>query len=622
MCGISLCFSVDETLEDMTTRLTAMERAQTHRGPDGRGIVVSQVDGGVFGIGQQRLSILDLSPAGSQPMVSPCGRYVLSYNGEVYNYRELAVELGDDPVLSISSGDTAVVLAALIRWGPDAFRRFNGMWALALFDRERGTVLLSRDRLGVKPLYFSSDAKTLVAASEVKTVLAGSAGRHFKVNKDAVGRFLFQSLTSAGPETFFRGVDAFPAGCYAEVRFGPEGVAISPTPFWRHPFESGREERTVTPDEIRELILDSVRLRMRSDVPVGILLSGGLDSSSLLSAARTVSPNSRIQALSVISRDPETSEEPFIDRMVAHADCEIIKIQSDDDPQGLWDDLDATVWHFDHPVSSFSNIAHRRVIKASREQGVIVLLTGQGADEQLGGYNKFLYFYLMDRLRRGDLAGPLSMIAGCIREGTILREFKMSHAKRYIPFMRSGLTRDWVGPLLRDANLVPTGLGRSYEEREWRDMTSLSLPDLLDSEDRASMSWGCEMRTPFLDYRLVEALAQTPTEAKLSGGWTKHILRRAMADMLPSEITWRKDKKGYSLPGGSWMTGPLRGQIHDLLQEPLAVASAGFVDAEGARQLFAALVEGRPGVRAEDVLSIIALELWMRRFARHIDGAA
>lgn len=622
MCGITLCFSVGDTVEAVAARLAAMENSQTHRGPDGRGILVAEVGSGVLGIGQQRLSILDLSPAGSQPMVSPCGRYVLSYNGEVYNYKELALELGDDPIIAMSSGDTAVVLAALVRWGPEAFRRFNGMWALALFDRERGTVLLSRDRLGVKPLYFSCDGDTLVAASEVKAVLAGSAGRRFKVNKDAVARFLFQSLTSAGPETFFRDVDAFPAGSYAEVTFGSGGVAISPTPYWRHPFEDARDDRLVTPEEIKELLLDSVRLRMRSDVPVGILLSGGLDSSSLLSAARTVSPSSRIQALSVVSRDPETNEEPFIDRMVAHADCEIIKIQSDDDPLGLWDDLDSTVWHFDHPVSSFSNIAHRRVIKASREHGVIVLLTGQGADEQLGGYNKFFYFYLMDRMRRGRLAGPLSMIAGCLRHGTILREFKLGHAKRYIPFLRSGLTREWVGPALRDASLMLTGLGSSYEEREWRDMTQLSLPDLLDSEDRASMSWGCEMRTPFLDYRLVEALAQTPTEAKLSDGWTKHILRLAMTDLLPPEITWRKDKKGYSLPGHGWLTGPLRSRVEELLRQPLAIAEAGFVDAAGARALFCALLEGRPGVRAEDVLSVIALEFWMRRFAPHIDGVA
>jgi asparagine synthase (glutamine-hydrolysing) len=623
MCGVSLCFSLSLGPEEVAARLAAMERVQAHRGPDGTGAIIEPAGAGVLGIGQQRLSILDLTPAGSQPMVSPCGRYVVSYNGEVYNYKELAAELGDDPIVAQSTGDTAVVLAALVRWGVEALPRFNGMWALAFFDRHTGRLLLSRDRLGVKPLYFACADRTLVMASEVKGVLFGSGDRQFSLNRNVVARFLLQSLVSGQPETLFEGIEAFPAGSYAEIDLGASSIRIEPKAFWRHPFEIGRAEGPApTKDEIREVFLDSVRLRLRSDVPVGIMLSGGLDSSAILAAARLAMPDGNLRALSVVSRDPAANEEPYIDRMVAHVGCEITKLQSDDDPVHLWESIEDTVWHYDAPVSDFSNIAHRNIIRHAREQGLVVLLTGQGADEQLGGYNKFLYFYLQDRMRRGIFGGPLSMLAGCLRNGTILPEFTAAHAKRYLPFMRKRLAKDWLGPALADADLLDTGLGASYEEREWRDIRHLSMPDLLTSEDRASMSHSCEMRTPFLDYRLVEAFGRTPPEAKLVRGWTKHIMREAMAGLLPPEIVWRKDKKGYTLPGALWMRTVLRSRIEAFLDGPLLVAELGLIQPAGARALFQSLVEGRSHVRFSDVLSIVSLEIWLRRFAPHIHGLA
>lgn len=622
MCGVTLCFSTSADRVQIADRLAAMESAQAHRGPDGRGALVEAAGAGWVGLGQQRLSILDLSPAGSQPMVSPCGRYALSYNGEVYNYRELAAELGDDPIVAMSSGDTAVVLAALVRWGADAFRRFNGMWALAFLDRREGRLVLSRDRLGVKPLYLANEGHTLVAASEVKGVLAGSAGRRFDLNSDVIARYLLQSLISAQPETFFHGIEAFPAASWASIDLHAARVVVEPKPFWHHPFETP-EERTAAPtvEEIRELFLSSVRLRMRSDVPVGIMLSGGLDSSSILAAAAKAAPAEQLHALSVISRDPKTSEEPFIDRMVAHIGCGVTKVQSDDEPGQLWDQLDDTIWHLDYPVASFSNVAHREVIRRGREQGLIVLLTGQGADEQLAGYNKFLYFYLHDRLRQGRLAGPAAMISGCLWNGTVLPEFTLSAAKRYMPWVQGRLARGWLGPTLADARLLPNGLGLSFEEREWLDLQRFSLPSLLTSEDRMSMSRSCEMRTPFLDYRLVEALGNTPPEAKLSGGWTKRILREAVKDLLPVEIAWRKDKKGYSLPGTRWLCTTLRSNVDDVLNQPMIAAELGLIDASGARALFADLRAGRAGVRYQDVLGIISLEMWLRRFDAFVGNA-
>jgi asparagine synthase (glutamine-hydrolysing) len=621
MCGIALCFSLTDNPDQMTGRLSAIEHVQLHRGPDDQGKKIIQTAAGTLGLAQQRLSIIDLTDAGHQPMTSPCGRYSLVYNGEVFNYKELAEELGPDPILSISSGDTAVVLAALVRWGPDALSRFNGMWALAFVDNGSGRVVVARDRMGVKPLFYAASDTSIVFASEVKGVLAGNAHRRFQVNSDAVGRFLLQSLTSPGTETLFKGVSAFPAASFAVLDFANGLPQLAPQRFWHHPFEQPRPATTVTPELVRELLFDSVKLRLRSDVPVGIMLSGGLDSSCILAAAREMTNSAKIKALSVVSRDPIANEEPFIDLMARHAECEVIKIQTDDDPVALWDDLERSVWHYDHPVSSFSNIAHRRIMQSAKDNGIVVLLTGQGADEQLGGYNKFLYFYLWDRLRKGSIAGPASMLAGCLANGTIINEFKLSHAKRYIPFLRSRAGQNWVGPRAVAANLINSSLGRSYEEREFRDMTQLSLPDLLTSEDRASMSLSREMRTPFLDYRFVETLAAATPDQKLSKGWTKHILRQAMAPYLPKEICWRKDKKGYTVPGKAWMTGALRSRVEAVLDEPLIAAQEGYIDQSGVREMFASLISGKAGTRYEDVLSVISLEYWLRSFKDQIEFA-
>lgn len=494
----------------MVKRLTAIEKSQSHRGPDDSGQIVGRTPAGLFGLAQQRLSIIDLSSAGHQPMVTPCGRYTLVYNGEVYNYRELRAELAPDPILDISSSDSAVVLAALLRWGPKALSRFNGMWALVFVDNAMGQAIVSRDRMGVKPLFYAIIGDTMVFASEVKGILAGHLDHTFNVNRNAVGRFLLQSLTSPGNETFFEGISAFPPSSFAVLDSASGLPRISRERFWYHPFEQPRTSHLVSPETVKELLFDSVRLRLRSDVPVGIMLSGGLDSSCILAAARGVASDAQIKALSVISRDKETNEEPFIDLMA-------------------------------------------------------------------------------------------------------------KHAKRYIPFLREGSGKSWVGPQALSAQLVQTSLGGSYQEREFRHMTLLSLPDLLTSEDRASMSYSREMRTPFLDVRLIEALAEVRPDQKLSKGWTKHILRQAMAPYLPQEICWRKDKKGYTVPGKAWLVGPLREQVEAVLNDTMLAAQAGYIDQSGAKTMYHDLIEGRVGSRYEDILGVVSLEYWLRSFKNNIN---
>lgn len=624
MCGIVGVIEAGGNPEAVRVRVTDMLGTIRHRGPDDSGVQVEpQGTGCILGLGHNRLSILDLSARGHQPMVSPCGRYILVYNGEVYNYLEIARELGSDPVLEVSTGDTAVVLAALMRWGTAALSRFNGMWALALYDRAEKKLLLSRDRMGVKPLYLFQDEGVLLFASEIKALLLGSR-RRFRVHPPAVARYILQSITDAQPETFFEGIREVPSASYAILNLGQARLAAPVfQPFWRHPFETGAlNAQTAVPDaaEVREIFLDAVRVRLRSDVPVGILLSGGVDSSAIVGAAKTAGAIDHLRLLAVVSRDPSSNEEPFIDRMAAHVGARHVnKFTIDLDPLDTLTSLSDACWHNDQPVVSFSAVAHGHLMRMARQIGTTVILTGQGADEQLGGYNKFFYFYLQDLVRRREWRTAAAMVAACVKNGTILGEFRLREAKRYLPFLRRGSSNTrHLGAKLGVDGLLETGLGAGYAEREWRDVRQLSIPMLLHYEDRMSMAMTREMRVPFLDYRLVEMLARVPPSEKLKGGWTKAIFRHAMQGILPPEIQWRRDKKGFTVPEASWMRREFRPAFDKMFHGSMAAADLGLLNQEEARHLYSRFLSRDPRVNHKDVFNVYCLETWLRRFEEHL----
>ncbi len=600
--------------------LSAIEQLQRHRGPDGCMIYTdSRKNGTVVGLGHQRLSILDTTGSGSQPMVSPCGRYLLIYNGEVYNYLELADDLGDDPVLSMSSGDTAVVLAALIRWGAGAFSRFNGMWSVILYDKTDGTVLISRDRLGIKPLYYYVGDRETTLASEVKGVLEAS-GRRFPVNTSVVAQFLLQGIIDGTNETFFEGVLAVPPASYVKVAVDDlcNGRPLAFERYWHHPFEAGQEATTASPDDLRDLLIDSVDIRLRSDVPVGILLSGGLDSSSILAAAKRSAKFESLHVFSVISDDPSVSEEPYIDLMARHLGITPNKVNVDSNPHEMLDDVRMLSWHSDQPCRRLAEIAHSRLMREAAKSGVTVLLSGQGSDEQLGGYNKFIYFYHGDRLLSAKIGSAASMVGGCLRNGTILNEFRLAEAKRYASFLRgSWASRLYTGRVLQ-SQLLPIGLGKSYQQREYQDVVAYSIPALLHFEDRVSMMHSREIRVPFLDYRLVEMLARTSPDRKLESGWTKAILRKAMSPLLPSKIAWRKDKKGYTIPEAHWMKTILRERYEALFSGPMLADELGYVRQREVLAAFKAFQKGSVMVSVRDLFQIYAFEEWLHVFSRYL----
>ena len=607
---------------DPSTTISKALSILQHRGPDDSGIFSEKLNEMQWiGLGHNRLSILDLSSRGHQPMVSPDGRYVLVYNGEVYNYLEIAREIGHDAVLDISSSDTAVVFASLIKWGPAALKRFNGMWALAFYDRANHTLLLSRDRMGVKPLYYYCDDKQFVFASEIKAILCG-CGRRVGVNKEVAARYLLQSIVDAQPATFFEGVYQFPSACYAEINL-KESFAQTPDfkTFWRHPFEQDRQTHGNAPsiEELRETFIDAVRLRLRSDVPLGILLSGGIDSSSILGAVGNLGMLDNLNVLSVISDDVASSEEPFIDIMAEYTGCSVIKYNADQAPIKLLDELPEACWYNDEPLGGLASVSHRNLMRIARDEGITVLITGQGSDEQLGGYNKFLYFYLQECFRQGRWSEAFSMLLGCIREGTIFPEFRWREAKRYLPSLVKHSGSQYLGVELSNSDLLDTGLGMTYQSREWRDIRCLSIPALLHYEDRMSMSCSREMRVPFMDYRLVELLGKTPPSSKLQSGWTKAIFRKAMLGIIPKEIQYRKDKKGFNIPLEKWMSGQLRERFSDMFDNAMLAEDGKFIERSSVQAIFHRFLRGDFLVNYKEIFNVYCFEIWLRRFESYLD---
>lgn len=620
MCGIVALISSDGTESTVHQRVKAGNDEQAHRGPDDAGIHTCVLPGALLGLGHRRLSILDLTAHGHQPMVSPDGRYVLIYNGEVYNYMELAAELKPDEILDLSSSDTAVVLAALARWGTGALSRFNGMWALILYDSVEKTFLVSRDRLGIKPLYYFADDSSIYFGSEIKAILR-MVGRAFPLNMSVASRYLVQSLTNTNDETFFENIFSVPPGSYWKSKLG-SGRKPAFELFWRHPYlrmgaPTGQHEENVetpTSDEIRELLLDSVRLRMRSDVPVGILLSGGIDSSCILAAAHQGFPDADLTSLSAISSDATLSEESYIDLMAKHVGSDLIKINIDLEPVEILEDLPNVCWFNEQPVTTLSVACHRRLMMKAKEYNIVVLLNGQGADEQLAGYNKFFYFYLTHCLRRKMPSRALASVFWAAYRGTVLREFRLYEAKRYIPLLRTTASNMILADSVRQQTLEETGMAASYEKREWLDLCRYSLPMLLHYEDRMSMSVGREMRVPFLDYRLVELFARVPVEAKIYRGWPKFALRKAMQDLLPHQIIWRKDKNGFAIPEAKWVRGRYQELFSRTLQSPVESLRLGVIDEEGVKKAWRMYLQGRAGISFKDIFTIMCFETWANTY--------
>jgi asparagine synthase (glutamine-hydrolysing) len=588
MCGICGIVSSDPA-GVLPAVVAGMNEAGRHRGPDDGGLL--ELPWAV--LGHRRLSIIDLSPAGHQPMADLTGRYWITFNGEVYNYIEIRRELERMGHTFRTRTDTEVVLESVKEWGNGAFRRFNGMWALAIVDTAEKSVLLARDRFAVKPLYYEIRPGFLSFASELKQVLHASSGRN-RLNHRVAADFLLWSIQGHCDETFVEGVRSFPGGHLAEVRLDDvRNGRLTPRPYWEPAVRApmGLAERI---EEFRSVFEDSVRLRLRSDVPVAVTLSGGLDSSSLACTAAAVrsadGAAGPLRAFTAVFPDRGYSEEGFA-RLVAERsglDHQIIR----PDQQHLVEDWRTFVRCMDEPFFSLSYFANWKVYQRIRDSGVPVVLNGQGGDELLLGYPRYrpaLLTFLARSRKWGALARELAfsskrgnLSVGRLAAMGLYFRFPGLRVRRRLEMMRPlvrpeflAYGRSRAGTLKAEAELP------SLRELIRHEFAGQQLQHLLHHEDRVSMHFAVEARNPFLDYRLFEIAASSPPEALLHEGWSKHLLREAMRGRLPEEIRVRTDKMGFDTPTGRLLSGGkvpfsdlLRRNGADRLLDTSAIAKA------------------------------------------------
>ena len=549
MCGIAGIY--DTLARDNEGEVDRMLHALVHRGPDGSG----SFSEGPMSLGNRRLAILDLSDAAAQPMVDRAGRYVLTYNGEIFNYRELRDELRRAGRKFTSDGDTEVLLAALAEWGADALPRLNGMFAFALYDRRDRTLFCGRDRLGVKPFVYVWDGKRFAFGSEHKALLAGGFGTA-EPSPEAVYEYLVRGYTTGG-RSFFSGMHSLLPG--SSVWLGPNG---SPRfrRWWTSPVpEDGEAEPGELVDRVGELLDDAVRLRLRSDVPVGAHLSGGLDSSAVVGAAARHATSPLVTFTGAVRGDAQSDERPFA--RAVNAKWGLVGREVEVGHEEFAASFDRILGCLDEPVAGPGVFPQLAVCDLARRHGVKVVLGGQGGDELFGGYIRHQALHQRTRVADGAPAARARALASLATLGLRERQRLRQTRRRVSDHELEPAFLALVDPIFRE-EVRRTPAARDVGELMRWDLEHY-LPALLHVEDRTSMAASLESRTPLLDYRLVELARRVPSWHHFEQG-PKSLLRAAVHDWLPGIVAARTDKRGFPTPVHLWRKQPA---IKELVRE-------------------------------------------------------
>ncbi|MEO8639858.1 MAG: asparagine synthase (glutamine-hydrolyzing), partial [Chloroflexota bacterium] len=605
MCGIAGVVGPHPTAEVISAMLDSI----AHRGPDG---VRQVIRDGRVGLGHRRLAIIDLTEEASQPMRSASGCEVI-LNGEIYNYLELRAELASTGVAFRTSSDTEVLLAAYDRWGVDCLNRLNGMFAFALYDPSRRTLVLARDRLGEKPLYYHRAADgTFLFASEIKALLA-YPGVTARVDRRSVYRFLRHKLTELEPATYFEGIVALPPAHYLELQVDDGHEVLR-----RYWSLDGSAQDPRPHDELvqayRDLLQDSIDIRLRSDVSVGSSLSGGIDSSAVVGYLALGRQLKQQHTFSARFPGWPLDEGRYIADVAARSGARSHEVEPLPDPA----DLEKVVWHQDQPFGSLSIYAQWSVMRLAQRESVTVLLDGQGADETVAGYHFYfaaLFRYLFRTRRWLMLARELrgfSAAHGPSQLRSLAFYALPTGGARLLRSLRSGpgLSASFARAqaVSTSAEVSSGGFRTDLDQMLASTLTETMLPGLLRYADRNSMAFGREVRLPYLDHRLVELAFSLPWELKLSHGRTKRVLREAMREYLPDSVRGRKDKIGYAPPQAAWLRGPLREWAEDLLASQ-RFAEREWTDASTVRGMWRAFRDGKDRLDG-DLWRFLSVEAW------------
>lgn len=565
MCGIAgIISSAPGNKQDVHQMISCI----SHRGPDGEN--VWQNSSATATLGHRRLAIIDLSAEASQPM-HYLDRYTIVHNGEIYNYKELRVQLSADGYVFKTQSDTEVVLAAYDRWKTECLQHFDGMFAFVIWDEKEQKVFAARDRFGEKPFYYVHTDEGLWFASEIKALKKRGFGKELNGNRllQYISTGFVQDVVDE-ETTFYKDIKKLSARCYLEFSLSSGQLSISPY------FDIEKTTVNISAadavEQFKTLFFNSVSKRLRSDVETGTSLSGGLDSSSVVAAIHHLKKNNTVQKAFTASFPLfEKDETVFAARVAKQFGLQ--HYTTSPAAKDIVDDLEKFLAQHDEPVSSTSVYAQYKVYQLAKEHGVKVILDGQGADEILAGYSKYLHWFLQelyvtDRNTfnkertafnyhsfgfKNKLTARFPSWAAIGLERRSLNQQKNN----------SYLNRDFV-ELNLDKEKIYKPVVRYLNDILYFDVFRGNLEELLRNADRNAMAHGVEVRLPFLNHELVQFVFSLPSLFKMHNGYTKHVLRQAMDYMLPKEITWRKDKVGFEPPQQQWMENKqMQDKIHE-----------------------------------------------------------
>lgn len=631
MCGISGIYNLKIGEPADCLLLKDMTDVLRHRGPDDEGYVLLNSDDGAYkeligadtvselknnfqdisslnnvphhfdvAFGHRRLSIIDLSSSGHQPMSNEEKSIWIVYNGEIYNYIELREELEGIGHVFNSKTDTEVIIHAYEEWGVECLQRFNGMWAFSIWDCNKKKLFCARDRFGIKPFYYFYDRGRFIFASEIKSLLESDIERD--PNDLIIFDYLAFGLQDHTEFTFFEGVNQLKPAHYLIVGNGELQIER----YWNIKVNdeiksAGNGEGS----EFYDLFEDSIKLRLRSDVPIGTCLSGGLDSSSIVCVAnRFISDKKRQKTFSSCFDDEKFDERRYIEDVIEETGAD--KNYIFPDAGALLDEIEDLIYYQDEPFGSLSIYAQWSVMKKASES-VKVLLDGQGGDELLAGYLeyyasffKMLFFSKKYSLLMKELVCFLSLHPGSVYE---------LFTKMRLRKKRKGMLSQEFASGYRDREVKYV---ENLSLKLLNDLTVSKLPALLHYEDRNSMAFSIESRVPFLDYRFVEYAASLPLSQKTKNGETKTVLRSAMDGVIPESIRRRQDKMGFVTPEEVWMQTVLKDWVVGIVSSD-SFKNRGYWNAESVLKGFEGVCAGRERYTS-DLWRYVCLELWLRRF--------
>ena len=559
MCGIAGIISMNPQ-HVSTERLKQMTDAIAHRGPDGEGFWLNEIK--TVGFGHRRLAIIDLSEAGKQPMHFR-SRYTITYNGELYNYIELREELKQKGYQFNTQTDTEVILAAYDHWNEECLQQFDGMFAFAIWDEQEQTLFTARDRFGEKPFYYFFDGEQFLFASEMKALWV--AGVEKKINHSMLLNYIGLGWVKNPADlskTFYENINSLPQSHYLklDMRTGRNEIGQ----YW----DLDKESQTTLSEaeaieHFQHLFNTSVQRRLRSDVEVGTSLSGGLDSSSIVATIKSQIPDSKFQVFTA-------SFPGFIKDETAYAKQVADQFQLQHHlvtptSETLLNDIKRLMHQQEEPLQSGSIYAQYKVYELAKQQGVKVILDGQGADETLAGYHKYIHWFLQEKNRQTSVVSR-ELKAFAQNNISVDWSWKNKLAARFPDIAAVQLENKANKELMNNKFIANNYRKTNYNKKSifkptvnklndllYYNTMRLGLEELLRYADRNSMAHGVEVRLPFLSHELVQFIFSLPSQYKLQNGFTKYILRESMKQLLPSSIVYRTDKIGYEPPQQQWM---------------------------------------------------------------------